>query len=550
MTTYDKTAEEEERRRLQAYLFGLEDVQDKAEALSEEHERLKHSMDLLLAILGSTIHGIVLIRDRKFTWLNQGFVDILGWSFKDLQGVEALKIFPESADYEQFIALASSKLKTNGCANFEYELTHKLGHKVPCLVTGKRVDPSDRSKGDVFSITDLTEQKASERRIMESERLKAIGELASGVAHNFNNLLQVVLGNCQLAQMKIASYTDYMNVGKNLEQIVRSSRHGAETVKRLQSFCKTESESEERNIRLVNFSSAVRKAIELGKPWWRSIPEKTGLIISLESDFDDTCYIMGNENEMVELALHIIKNAVESMPEGGPLTVKTFLDESNAYLQVKDCGQGIDKEDIPKIFQPFWTTKGFTGMGMGLSSSYGIVRRHHGEIRVKSDQSSGTEVTVSIPRAQMNDIGPFYNPERIKELKLNILLIDDLRPVIESLEDGLTPFAGKVFTAMSGSDRLEIFFRERVDLVISDLGMPGMNGMEIARQIADYCESRNVPRPLFILLTGWGSDLSVEPDIKHPGIDRILEKPILTQNLLVEMGRLIAKQPGEASWRL
>lgn len=400
MTNYDKTSEEAERRRLQAYLFGLEDVQEKAEALSLEHDRLKHSMDLLLAILGSTIHGIVLIRDGKFTWLNQGFVDILGWCFKDLQGAETLKIFPDPGDYEHFISLASSKLETNGYANFEYELTHKQGHKVPCLVTGKCVDRTDHSKGDVFSITDLSEQKASQQKTINDQRLKAIGELASGVAHNFNNLLQIVLGNCQLAQIKMRSYKDYLNIEKNLDQIIRSSQHGAEMVKCLQSFCKAESEQKERNIRLVNLSDAVSKAIELSKPWWRSIPEKTGLIISIESDLDETCYIMGNENEIVEMALHIIKNAVESMPDGGLLHVKTYPDELNANFQVKDFGQGINRDDLPKIFEPFWTTKGFSGLGMGLSSSYGIVRRHSGEIRVKSIQSEGTEVTVMIPRVR------------------------------------------------------------------------------------------------------------------------------------------------------
>ncbi len=378
---------------------------------------------------------------------------------------------------------------------------------------------------------DITDRKMAEENILNNERITAVGELASGVAHNFNNLLQIVLGCSQLA------LTDLQlgNLGQareNLLQIVESSKLGAHTVKRLQDYARVRSSIYGGDHKVFDLAEVVGEAIEMSKPWWKTQPEKDGLFIELNHDLHKGCFIKGNDGELFEVAVNLIKNAAEALEQGGEMRLETRVVDDKVVLTVQDNGIGIDKDHLAKVFDPFWTTKGPKGTGMGLSSCYGIVRRHGGEITVQSRPSVLTTFKVTIPM----DSGPLTTKKEEVEhntpISLNILAIDDNPAIIDLIQNGLSSRGQKVFTALSGEEALRVFNDNEVDVIISDLAMPGMNGRQLAAEIKRICLEKGINKPLFILLTGWGGEIEEVQDIKEHGVDSVLEKPIEVGKLL------------------
>lgn len=537
MKKNDLTAEENERRRLQEYIFGLEEAQDRAAALTEEYERLQRTTELLVAVLGSTSAGILLVRDLKIVWLNQGFADIIGWDLEELSGAEATSIFPYEGDFEQLRRLVTEKLESEGVARLEFDLTHKDGHKIPCLIVGSQIRGSDRSRGFVFSVTDLTQQKAAERKFREGDRLRAVGELAAGVAHNFNNLLQILMGACQMAGIRLDSSPEKSRISKYLDHIMTSCRYGAETLKRLQAFCRTEPDISRRNSSAMDVTATVRLAIDMSLPWRKTEPEGNGAI-SLNASLTDFAFIIGLENEIMEVSLNLIKNAVEAMPNGGRLDIRTYIEDGFVYFQVQDTGMGIKPENLDRIFQPFWTTKSLLGTGMGLSTCYGIVHRHSGEISVESRENEGTVMTVRFPFIGAIAPAPVFEGRELKHLGLDVLLIDDMGAVLDTLEAGLIEYSGKIYRAASGEEGIAVYEGNDVDVVVCDLGMYGVNGFDVARSMKNIARERGKPAPIFFLLTGWGSQIHPGMEGSLSGVDKILAKPISLYDLHNEISTM------------
>ena len=158
--------DENQRRRLQEYIFGLEEASETVEALSSEHQRLKHSMEILLAVLEGSLHGIILFRDNKFEWLNDGFTKVLGWEFADLSGAGLERIFPDQNECQRVQKHIFSDLQRNKTVNWKYEFLHKDGYRVACSLTGRPVDDSDFSKGVVLVFSDITEKLKAEETIV------------------------------------------------------------------------------------------------------------------------------------------------------------------------------------------------------------------------------------------------------------------------------------------------------------------------------------------------------------------------------------------------
>jgi CheY-like chemotaxis protein len=195
-------------------------------------------------------------------------------------------------------------------------------------------------------------------------------------------------------------------------------------------------------------------------------------------------------------------------------------------LEIQDTGTGIHPDDFSKMFDPFWSTKGPSGTGLGLAVTHGIVKRHGGAISVQSEIGKGTSFVIRIPfSSQITDVESVYT-KAIASQNLDILIIDDTETILLILNDLLTAHDQKVFTANSGEKGIEIFLGQHIDVIISDLGMPGMTGWEVGSAIKSICEKRGMPKTPFILLTGWGGQ-SLEPDkISDCGVDGVLEKPI------------------------
>jgi signal transduction histidine kinase len=372
---------------------------------------------------------------------------------------------------------------------------------------------------------EIVDRERAEALWLQTERLKLVGELASGTAHNFNNTLQIVISGAQVALLNIES-GKYEEAKKALGQVIESAGFGAETVRRLQSFTSIRDDSKTVAHEVFDLCDVVRPGIELTKAWWKTLPEKQGVRVDMEVNLIDKCLISGKKNEVFEVVVNLIKNAAEALPHGGLIQVRCWTGNDDVILQVRDNGKGISGDFLNKLFIPFCTTKVTAGAGLGLATARAIVKSHGGAISVETEQGKGSIFTVTLPKAKQlpNPRSSAVSPSR--EQPLEILVIDDFEEVLNLLGEGLRLFNHTVHTARSGQQGVEIFMREPIDVVICDLGMPDMTGWEVSRQIAKLCIDRGVPKTPFALLTGWGDQIRETEKMRSTGVDKIITKPI------------------------
>lgn len=226
---------------------------------------------------------------------------------------------------------------------------------------------------------EMADRKRAEELVLQSERLKAVGELAGGAAHNFNNLLQIVIGGAHVGLMSLKS-GDPAKVERALTQILESAELGSETVKRLQSFVSVRKEGMSTEDSVFDLRDVVRPAVELTKTWWKTQPEKKGISVSLRLDLKEECPISGRKHEIFEVVVNLIKNAAEALPRGGVIEVTCQSTQSEVALEIRDTGIGISPQALDKLFIPFFTTKVTAGAGLGLATSQAIASSHGGAI--------------------------------------------------------------------------------------------------------------------------------------------------------------------------
>jgi signal transduction histidine kinase/CheY-like chemotaxis protein len=392
---------------------------------------------------------------------------------------------------------------------------------------------------------EIAERKKAQEALLKAERLKAVGELASGVSHNFNNLLQIIQGNAHLALADLER-GELDDIKSSIEEIIQTTDLAAGTIRRLQDFARAKPAAEPSEGKVFDFSQMVRQASEMTKIWWKTVPEKAGIVIRLLDNLALECKVKGREHELFEVAVNLIKNAAEALPEGGEISVDTTIDNGYVVLQVKDTGVGISPENINKLFEPFFSTKDVHSSGMGLASSYGIVKSHGGTISVQSSPGAGTTFVVRLPRARGSAQDLQERPKQFTR-RLNILLIDDMQAVTALMSSGLADYGQTVTTALSGKEGLRLFERDPAQVVICDLGMPEMNGWDVGEALIALCRDQTIPKPIFVILTGWSDQAEEQDKIARAGVDAVVQKPVNIPELLELVQELVERHEHEAS---
>jgi PAS domain S-box-containing protein len=367
--------------------------------------------------------------------------------------------------------------------------------------------------------------KDTKDRLVRSEKLQGLGEMAAGVAHDFNNVLSAILGRAQMLKVLVQD----QEVLKSLRVIEKAALDGAGTVRRIQEFAKSKSEGDHV---LIHMNPLVRDAIDLSTTRLNEM----GIEIDLQVQLGEAGAVLGNPTELREVLTNLIYNAIDAMPHGGRLAIRTGSEpiKRMVWFEVEDTGVGMDEETQRKIFDPFFTTKGTRGTGLGLSVSYGIVQRHKGEFSVKSRRGTGSTIRVTFPMpegetsgfASKDNLTPLPSMAKNKPDSARILVIDDDNAVRDVLADILRTGDHHVVSAANGPEGLELFKRAEFDLVFTDLGMPGMNGWEVAQGIKSLRPGTPVG-----LITGWGASLD-EARIKDRGVDLIVSKPFRYNQVL------------------
>jgi signal transduction histidine kinase len=242
----------------------------------------------------------------------------------------------------------------------------------------------------------IEELKTTQDQLIQSEKLRALGNLASGVAHDFNNILAAILGRTQLLLRKVRD-PELLKWLKVIEQLTNV---GAETVERIQKFARTHRARSEKDFQELNINEIVQEVLDITRPRWKDEAELEGIKIGLETDLGELSKSIGNVSEIKEVLTNMIFNSIEALPEGGKIVIKTRMRGDDILISVSDNGLGMIEEVKKKVFEPFFTTKRDKGNGLGLSVAYGIITRHNGEITVESQPGEGTTFTIKLPAKQ------------------------------------------------------------------------------------------------------------------------------------------------------
>jgi signal transduction histidine kinase/CheY-like chemotaxis protein len=374
-----------------------------------------------------------------------------------------------------------------------------------------------------------SELREAQQAMMRQERLRALGQMASGIVHDINNLLAPVVGFADL----LLSAEPHLNARtKNYIQIIKTAGEDiAKIVARMGGFYRKRSEQEV--LRPISLNQLIHQVVELTRPFWRDLPQKRGVVFDIQTDLPEGLpLMMGIEAEIREAVTNLILNAVDAMPGGGVMTLRTRRNGDGIALEVCDGGMGMDEETRVRCLAPFFSTKGEHGTGLGLAMVFGVMRRHEGDIQVESRLGEGTTVRllfpVPPPGACEAALPPPPSPS--STLPLRILFIDDEPKVRQMLHEMLTFDGHTVQVADDGRAGLDAFCAAKecgrpFDVVITDLGMPYVDGRIVARTV-----KRESPATPVILLTGWGSRMNAEGDVP-PEVDIVMDKPVKLNEL-------------------
>jgi signal transduction histidine kinase len=377
----------------------------------------------------------------------------------------------------------------------------------------------------------LDELKATQQQVIQQERLSAIGQMASGIAHDFNNTLTPILGFAELLLQNDRLLDNKVEARRCLEMLRTSAKDAASVVSRLREFYRPAETDEE--FPVVDLAKIVQQAVALTEPKWRNQTQAKGLTVEVTADSKASPYVAGEESALREVLTNLIFNAVDAMPEGGRISLETSIDGDDAIVRVRDTGTGMTESVRQRCLEPFFSTKGERGTGLGLSMVYGIVERHRGKLEIESAAGLGTTFIIRLPQAEISDAPAAASPGPRSKSSLNVLLVDDEPRVLEVVSAYLRFDGHSVSTAASGREALEKFRRNQFDLVVLDRVMPEMSGDQTAR----FIKQVNPDIPV-IMLTGFGALIEVSGS-QRAAVDVVVSKPVTLDALRQTIEKLL-----------
>ena len=513
-----------------------------AEELQKSEQRFRE--------LFNSITDLIYVQDLegRFLSINKAMQKLMGYEIDELTGRKASEFMkPEWAgffekDYIQVLkrdgiqdGISCYLSKNNDKVYIEYKSKLMFSENGEAYISGVGRDVTERILAE-------RKRKQLETQLKQVQKLEAVGRLAGGVAHDFNNLLQAINGYVQVLLLnKEKNDQDYQNI----EGIERCAARAAQLVRQLLLY----SRKMETKRKPVGLNQELGHAILLLE---RTIPKMITIELDLENDLDP---ISADPVQIEQIILNMGSNAADAMPEGGKLTFKTqnmVLDEKQAQahleaapgkyvlLVVTDTGCGMDQETVEHIFEPFYTTKEVgKGTGLGLASVYGVVKSHGGYMTCRSDPGKGSVFNIYFPSME-KAVRPSY-----EEIQKNpgiggdelIMLVDDEESISEAVSEFLRNFGYDVVTASSGEEALNVYANSdrRIDLLILDLGMPGMGGHKCFREILKLDPAANV-----LIASGYSVDGKIKETL-DAGAAGFLAKPYQLKDMLVKIRTILDK---------
>ncbi len=397
--------------------------------------------------------------------------------------------------------------------------------------TKEEEDFSASIAGMVSLAMEVNERQKMEERLLQSEKLKAMGVITAGIAHEFSNILAIISGNIQMMERK---YKNNNQLADKLKIIKMATNDGAQVSSRMLKFTKIKKDT-------AGFVSSdprdlIKHAIDFTMPRWKNMAQAKGINYRIEKKgMKDVPSILCNPTELREVFINIINNALDALPGDGCISFSTWSTGNNiVFISITDTGEGMSEEVKKYIFDPFFTTKLPMGSGLGMSTVFGIINRHGGKIEVESELGKGTIFTLQFPTdAKMDNTVVNSEPLQSTQCKrLHILVVDDEINVGKLLDEYLSDDGHNVKTVDNGADAIKLSKRESFDLVLCDLAMPNVSGYDVIKALnkLDKC-------PKIGIITGCDEELILLKE-KNLKVDFLINKPFD----LTELTRHISDQ--------
>jgi PAS domain S-box-containing protein len=465
--------------------------------------------------------------DRRFTWMNQRAEVDSGLTRSVLLGQEFSMIVAAESEEEANAAVQC----TLGGEEKQFELlTICTDGRVRCMDAHTSPLWSDGNiTGVMVFMSDITERKLAQARAARSDKLRALGELAAGVAHNLNNSLTVIQGRAQLLLMRSSAEAGNK---KSLEVITQAVGDCSQTLRRLLDFSRRDAT---RHPMPLDLSELISSSVEIARPKWQASAAERTASIDVHVDTPKPVFTLGDSAELREVVLNFIFNAVDAMPQGGTIDAGTRVEGKTARFWIADTGAGMPAEVIARIFEPFYTTKGERGTGLGLSASHGIIEKHSGDINVVSEPGKGTRFEVVLPLHEATSAAvavPAPQPGAAKSAR--VLVVEDEEKVRVLLNDAFRAEGHEVTEATTGAEALKHLDKSKFDLMVCDLGLPELSGLHVARWVKEFRPDLPV-----IIATGY-AEMIAEEDYQKARIDDVIRKPYALADVLNRANILLA----------
>ncbi len=382
----------------------------------------------------------------------------------------------------------------------------------------------DQVRQRTIELENAMEQiRNAQEQVVKQERLRALGMMAGGIAHDFNNALTMVLGYGELMLPWFKKTAPDAKEHAYIKHIIAAAQDATHVVSRLRDFYRPAETDELRAPLEVN--ALCEQAVAFTTPKWKAKARANGATIEVRTELSEVPQVLASAPELRESLTNLIFNAVDAMPAGGTITVATHADGPNVRIDVTDTGTGMTEEEKARCLEPFFTTKGERGTGLGLAVVYGIIQRHGGTIEIASEKGKGTTFSLVLPATDQKAVASDKSAQAAVNRTLNILVVDDQEIICELIAEHLSADGHQPVTMSDSTEAFARFEAGSFDLIITDQSMPGLSGEQLARKVKAHSPGTHV-----IMLTGFGDDLLT--DGKAPeGIDRILSKPVSSDEL-------------------
>jgi len=476
----------------------------------------KRSLEQLVASAGDAI--ITVMADDRIGGWNPAAERTFGIAAEQALGRRITDLLPEP-DYR-----AARGRLAEGAEREAFEVVRQFGGSrvltLAVTLSGLRKRGGGLD-GVIAIVRDITTEREIESQLHQSEKLTALGQLAGGIAHDFNNLLQAILGYAQLMKQ---NPTNAELIERSLTVVESAAMDGSETVRRIQQFARLRPDEQ---FVQVEINQIVQDAVAITRPRWEENIARESRALELRLDLQAGALMQGRPAALSEVLTNLILNAMDAMPTGGTLTIATrHTPGRDVRVTVSDTGVGMPETIRQRIFEPFYSTKGEAGSGLGLSMAYSIVRRHGGEIHVDSEPGVGTTFALTFPIS----LGPAASETPLVAAEgrrhFRVLVVDDNPQVLATLAEMMRRFGHTVAPAITARGALQDYAPGRWDIVVTNIGMAEMNGWQFAERLRAL--DARVP---LLFITGWGLREEDHARLAGLGVRRCLFKPVRPEDL-------------------